>query len=115
MGKQIGVFGFAYAAIATGLAARPRDASMLQLYGVSLLAGIGFTMSLFIGALAFADPEHQKLVRIGVISGSILSGTLGALILAFAPRRAGQGGRTERPTSENKSLSDESMRLQPAE
>ena len=58
----------------------------MQLYGVSLLAGIGFTMSLFIGALAYADPEHQTLVRIGVISGSIMSGVLGAMILAFAGR-----------------------------
>lgn len=87
VGKQIGVFGFAWAAIKLGLAARPTEASILQLYGVSLLAGIGFTMSLFIGALAFADPEHQTLVRIGVISGSILSGVLGALVLAFARRR----------------------------
>ncbi len=87
IGKQIGVFGFAYAAIKFGLAERPREASMMQLYGVSLLAGIGFTMSLFIGALAYVDPEHQTLVRIGVISGSILSGVVGALILAFAKRR----------------------------
>ncbi len=87
VGKQIGVFGFAYAAIKLGLADRPKEASIMQLYGVSLLAGIGFTMSLFIGALAYVDPEHQTLVRIGVISGSILSGGLGALILAFAKRR----------------------------
>ena len=56
------------------------------MYGVSLLAGIGFTMSLFIGALAYADPEHQTLVRTRMISGSILSGVLGALVLAFSHR-----------------------------
>jgi NhaA family Na+:H+ antiporter len=84
LGKQIGVFGFAYAAIKFGLAERPKQATLLQLYGVSLLAGIGFTMSLFIGSLAFADPEHQNLIRIGVISGSILSGLVGASVLAFA-------------------------------
>ena len=49
----------------------------MQLYGVSLLAGIGFTMSLFIGTLAFADVEHQNAVRLGVLSGSLLSGILG--------------------------------------
>ena len=87
IGKQIGVFGFALASIKLGLAERPTKASMLQLYGVCLLAGIGFTMSLFIGALAYVDPEHQTLVRIGVISGSILSGVTGAIILAFAKRR----------------------------
>lgn len=86
IGKQIGVFGFAFAAIKLKMAERPKNASMMQLYGVSLLAGIGFTMSLFIGALAYADPEHQTLVRIGVISGSILSGVLGAVVLAFAKR-----------------------------
>jgi len=84
LGKQIGVFGFAYAAIRVGLAERPKQATLLQLYGVSLLAGIGFTMSLFIGSLAFADPEHQNLIRIGVISGSILSGLVGASVLTFA-------------------------------
>lgn len=87
VGKQVGVFGFAYAAIAMGLAKPPKQATLLQLYGVSLLAGIGFTMSLFIGSLAFADPEHQNLIRIGVISGSILSGILGASVLAFAGKR----------------------------
>jgi NhaA family Na+:H+ antiporter len=87
VGKQIGVFGFAYAAIRTGLAERPSEASILQLYGVSALAGIGFTMSLFIGALAYVDPEHQTLVRIGVISGSLLSGVMGALVLLFARPR----------------------------
>jgi len=84
VGKQIGVFGFAWAAIRIGLADRPREASLLQLYGVSLLAGIGFTMSLFIGALAYVDPEHQTLVRVGVISGSLLSGLLGATVLMVA-------------------------------
>lgn len=87
VGKQIGVFGFAYAAIKLGLAEAPTRASILQLYGVSLLAGIGFTMSLFIGALAFSDPEHQTLVRIGVIGGSLLSGVLGALVLMVAKEK----------------------------
>ncbi len=87
IGKQIGVFGFAVASIKLGIAERPTQASMMQLYGVCLLAGIGFTMSLFIGALAYVDPEHQTLVRIGVISGSILSGVVGAVILAFAKKR----------------------------
>jgi len=86
IGKQVGVFGAAWAAIRFGLAEAPRSASMLQLYGVSLLSGIGFTMSLFIGALAFIDAEHQSLVRIGVIVGSILSGVTGALVLYIAGR-----------------------------
>ncbi len=92
IGKQIGVFGFAKVAIKLGLAEAPREASMWQLYGVSLLAGIGFTMSLFIGALAYVDPEHQTLVRIGVISGSMLSGILGALVLTFAKPKTVEWG-----------------------
>ncbi len=87
VGKQIGVFGFAYGAIRMGLAAPPKHASMAH-YGVSLLAGIGFTMSLFIGALAYVDPEHQTLVRIGVISGSLLSDIVGAGVLLLIRERA---------------------------
>ena len=91
IGKQIGVFGLAYGAIRLGLAQMPKGATMMQLYGVSLLAGIGFTMSLFIGTLAFADVEHQNAVRLGVLSGSLLSGVLGAAVLALAAGRARRG------------------------
>ncbi|MEM7743445.1 MAG: Na+/H+ antiporter NhaA [Pseudomonadota bacterium] len=86
IGKQIGVFGMAYGAMRLGLARGPEGATLLQMYGVSLLAGIGFTMSLFIGTLAFADPAVQNAVRLGVLSGSLASGILGAAILAWAPR-----------------------------
>ncbi|MEM8988892.1 MAG: Na+/H+ antiporter NhaA [Pseudomonadota bacterium] len=86
IGKQIGVFGFAYGALAAGLAERPTGATLAQLYGVSLLAGIGFTMSLFIGTLAFSDPEHQNAVRLGVLSGSLLSGLAGVLVLSLTTR-----------------------------
>lgn len=88
IGKQIGVFGLAWLAIRTGIAERPKDSSMMQLYGVSLLAGIGFTMSLFIGTLAFTDMESQNAVRLGVIAGSLLSGLLGAAVLMLATRPA---------------------------
>ncbi|MEM6906574.1 MAG: Na+/H+ antiporter NhaA, partial [Pseudomonadota bacterium] len=88
IGKQVGVFGFAIAAIKSGLARAPDGASFMQLYGVSLLAGIGFTMSLFIGTLAFADVAHQNAVRLGVIGGSVLSGILGATVLLLSTSRA---------------------------
>ncbi|MEM9062449.1 MAG: Na+/H+ antiporter NhaA [Pseudomonadota bacterium] len=84
IGKQIGVFGMAWGAIKLGLARPPEGATLMQMYGVSLLAGIGFTMSLFIGTLAFVDIELQNAVRLGVLSGSLLSGLLGAAVLAWA-------------------------------
>lgn len=88
VGKQIGVFGFAVLAIKAGFTRLPKDTSFLQIYGVSLLAGIGFTMSLFIGTLAFSDIEHARSVRLGVMSGSILSGLLGYAVLKVAMRRS---------------------------
>ncbi|MDT8343016.1 MAG: Na+/H+ antiporter NhaA [Thermohalobaculum sp.] len=88
-GKQIGVFGCAWGAIRLGLAEPPRDATLMQLYGVALLAGIGFTMSLFIGTLAFADPAHQNAVRLGVLAGSLMSGIVGSVVLARATAATG--------------------------
>lgn len=86
IGKQIGVFGFAWLAIRVGLADLPARATWLQLYGVSLLCGIGFTMSLFIGLLAFpVSPMLQDQTKIGVLAGSLVAGALGWLILRLAP------------------------------
>ncbi len=81
VGKQIGVFGFAWAGVRLGLCRLPDGVTWPQIYGASLLAGIGFTMSLFIGTLAFIDPEHAAAVRLGVLSGSLLSGLLGYALL----------------------------------
>jgi len=88
LGKQIGVFAFSWAAIRAGWAELPRYASWRQLYGVSLLCGIGFTMSLFIGLLAFPDDASlQDATKLGVLLGSLLSAAAGALLLrASTPR-----------------------------
>ncbi len=86
VGKQLGVFGFASAFILSGLGQKPAGASWLQLYGVSALAGIGFTMSLFIASLAYKGEEFVTMTRIGVLSGSILSGILGFVILKLGTR-----------------------------
>ncbi|MDB5668256.1 MAG: nhaA [Alphaproteobacteria bacterium] len=85
-GKQIGVFTTTWLAIRLRLADTPEDATMLQVYGVALLCGIGFTMSLFIGLLAFDDPALQAQVKIGVLSGSLLSALAGALVLRVSRR-----------------------------
>nr|WP_238866141.1 Na+/H+ antiporter NhaA [Achromobacter xylosoxidans] len=81
LGKQLGVFGFAWLAIRSGIASLPRHASFTQLYGVALLCGIGFTMSLFIGALAFTDPAAVDATKIGVLTGSLASAVAGFLLL----------------------------------
>jgi NhaA family Na+:H+ antiporter len=84
IGKQVGVFGFMFVAAKLGLVRRPMGVSWMQLYGLACLTGIGFTMSLFIGNLAFVDPTQIETVKLGVISGSLISGLLGFLILRFA-------------------------------
>jgi NhaA family Na+:H+ antiporter len=87
LGKLVGVFGAAALTIRAGLADMPMGASMPQLLGVSMLCGIGFTMSLFIGLLAFADdPLLQAEVKIGILGGSLLSGLVGWAVLRVAPR-----------------------------
>ncbi len=84
LGKQLGVFGFAWLAIKAGVASLPRHASFTQLYGVALLCGIGFTMSLFIGALAFTDAATVDATKIGVLTGSLASAVIGFLLLRMS-------------------------------
>ena len=83
VGKQIGIFGAILAAVRTGLAPLPDGANWAHIYGLSLLCGIGFTMSLFIGGLAFFDPDLQDLVRIGVLGASVIAAVGGYLVLRF--------------------------------
>ena len=90
LGKQIGIFGSVWLASALGIARRPRGTSWLHIYGVALLCGIGFTMSLFIGGLAFDDPAYASAVKIGVLAGSLLSALAGYLLFLIAPRRGAQ-------------------------
>ena len=90
LGKQIGVLGAAWLASALKIGKKPTGATWLEVYGVSLLCGVGFTMSLFIGALAFPgaiDSPEQVEVKLGVLGGSLLSAVVGAAVLAVAARR----------------------------
>jgi len=88
IGKQIGIFGGIALAERWNFARRPAGVSWLQIYGVALLAGIGFTMSLFIGGLAFpGNVLRETELKIGVLTGSILSALAGYLVLRFAPTR----------------------------
>ena len=87
-GKQIGVFLSVWVAVKFDLADCPEDATWAQIYGVSLLCGIGFTMSLFIGLLAFPNAAQlQDNVKMGVLIGSILSAVVGAIVLLVASRK----------------------------
>ena len=89
IGKQLGIFGFGWLAIKTGIAEMPEDVNWLQLHAMSLLAAIGFTMSLFIGNLAFADPALMNQVKIGVLSGSVIAAIAGYFLLSRAlPKEA---------------------------
>ena len=88
-GKQLGVFGATLLAVKTGIAKRPKGTSWAQLYGIACLTGVGFTMSLFIGTLAFETDALLDQVRLGVLSGSVLSAVTGAAVLWFACRADG--------------------------
>jgi NhaA family Na+:H+ antiporter len=83
IGKQVGIWGFTMLAVRFGVAKLPKKVTGLSIYGLSLLAGVGFTMSLFIGGLAFdgSSPEFSAYVRFGVLVGSVLSGIVGYFIL----------------------------------
>lgn len=87
LGKQLGIFLTVWLARTSGVASPPANATWPQVYGVSLLAGIGFTMSLFIGTLAFADPRYATDVRLGVLTGSLLSAVAGYVVLRLAPAK----------------------------
>jgi NhaA family Na+:H+ antiporter len=86
-GKQLGVFLLSAAALRLGIAERPPGATLAQLYGIALLTGVGFTMSLFIGTLAFDDETTMAQIRLGVLVGSLLSAAAAAAVMLVAARR----------------------------
>jgi NhaA family Na+:H+ antiporter len=83
LGKQIGIFGLCLLGLRTGIARLPEGMSMRSLYGVSILCGVGFTMSLFIGSLAFENVGPDRIFdeRLGIVAGSLLSGVVGYFLL----------------------------------
>ena len=89
VGKQVGIFSIVWLAVKVGLAKLPENVSWMQMYGLSVLCGIGFTMSLFISSLAFeqAGGEYAMNERLGIIFGSLVSAVLGYVILWFAGNR----------------------------
>jgi NhaA family Na+:H+ antiporter len=87
VGKQLGIFGFTVLAIRLGLAPMPGNASNRKLYGVSVVAGIGFTVAIFIAALAYGDaPEYLGEAKLGVLFGSLVAGVVGFALLRLPSR-----------------------------
>lgn len=96
VGKLVGVFGSSALAIRLGLADLPAHAGWSHMVGISLLCGIGFTMSLFIGLLAFAsNVALQDAVKVGILAGSFIAAILGAAVLLMAPAAGGAEEETE--------------------
>lgn len=87
IGKPLGVVGVSWLAVKLRLAALPDNCNWLHVTGIGFLAGIGFTMSLFIGSLAFSAPEHLSAVRVGVLYGSVIASVMGLSLLLVASRR----------------------------
>ena len=88
VGKQLGVFIFSYVSIKTKIAQMPNNTNWFNLYGVGVLTGIGFTMSLFVGNLAFVDNvQYMDGVKIGVLTGSLLSTLFGYFIILLTPNK----------------------------
>ena len=87
-GKQIGVFLFSFISIKLNLAEMPSNSNWLSFYGVGILTGIGFTMSLFVGNLAFVDSSnYMSGVKIGVLVGSFLSAMFGYIMLLLVSKK----------------------------
>lgn len=87
LGKQIGIMGITWLACTLKICRLPDNVNWLQFYGMALLTGIGFTMSLFIGTLAFTDIALATPVRLGVLSGSVLSGIAGVIVLMISTKK----------------------------
>ena len=90
LGKQIGVFLATWIGVKSGIARLPENVSWKHVYGVACLTGVGFTMSLFIGSLAFTTADVMNAVRLGVVLGSVLSGLFGYVLLKSAAHNSAQ-------------------------
>jgi len=99
VGKQIGVFGFCYLMVKLKLASLPKDLNLKHIYGCSLLCGVGFTMSLFIGGLAFEETGINQIFdeRVGILAGSVVSAILGYAVLYLVSDKSNNA--SEKPAS----------------
>ncbi len=100
IGKQIGIVGFAWLAVKSGFAKLPDGVGWRKIHGLSLLAAIGFTMSLFIGNLAFDDPAQVDAVKLGVLSGSLVAALAGFFMLKSALPDEDPDNKTDQETAD---------------
>jgi NhaA family Na+:H+ antiporter len=116
VGKQVGIFSFAWLAVRTGLAALPADLRWRHVHGAAWLGGIGFTMSLFIANLAFADPALLASAKLGILAASLVAGGVGWSVLRGIPpasggaKNASDGGRSEVPGPSNRATDADALR-----
>jgi Na+:H+ antiporter, NhaA family len=97
LGKPLGIFGFTWVAVKLGLGKIPGGASTAKLFGVSVVAGIGFTVALFIASLAFpGDAALLDQAKLGILAGSFVAGMGGAILLLLTPRVADAAATAER-------------------
>ena len=104
LGKQLGIFGLCWLVVKAGIARLPNGVGWLHLYGLAMLCGIGFTMSLFIGSLAFEATAGPNLIddRVGILMGSFLSACGGVIVLLLARRFSTvPSGENKSPGAEN--------------
>jgi NhaA family Na+:H+ antiporter len=87
-GKQVGIFGMSFLLLKLKVTALPEKMTLLHLYGVSILGGIGFTMSLFITTLSFTDVTQLASAKLAILIGSVLSGVVGAVILGGSQKKS---------------------------
>lgn len=87
IGKQLGIFGFSFVAIKLGLASKPEGVNFTKMYSAGILAGIGFTMFLFIANLAFSSEEFLNIAKIGVLFASLISGVICYLIVKIGLKK----------------------------
>ena len=99
VGKVVGISAAVWLAVRTGLGRLPEGVAPLQVVAVAAIAGIGFTVSLFIADLAYDDPALTETAKVGIFAGSLLAGALGAGVMAIAGRRTTLAGRTGEGTA----------------
>jgi NhaA family Na+:H+ antiporter len=98
VGKIVGVGVGTLIAVKTGIGRLPRGVGARHVLGIGALAGIGFTVSIFVAGLAFDGGELEDAAKVGILFGSVIAGAIGMVVLAFGPKRAARASAIEEPS-----------------